>query len=218
MKLAPLVLFATCLAIAIFGCRGEEADASNAPAALSDRSTSDRTGENGTSTPPPATTRDPAPVRPSAPSSDRDLAIRLGLAPAEPLHIASFLTHADVREIFAFDGELTIRTLEGIEPNPSYNAVRLGADDGYGFALQLWRLDETRQVNPRYDRLRQTYITALNEDTSPADAAFTAEFEGIRHYVFAHRASRTVGAVTCQTSLCTAAQLRDLAVKVVDRL
>lgn len=165
----------------------------------------------------PATNRAPV-VRSQVASADRELATRLGLAPPEPLRVADLLTHADVRELMQYTGDLTIATLDGIEPGPHYNALRLASAAGFGFAVQLWQEDEQRQALSRFARLQETYIDR-NPDTAPVgDEAFWGEFEGIRHYAFFHRASKGVVIVSCQSELCTPDQLRNMADRVMSRL
>ncbi len=167
--------------------------------------------------PTPATNR-PAVVRSQAASADRELATRLGLAPPEPLRVADLITHADIRELMQYTGDLTIATLDGIEPGPYYNALRLAAAAGFGFSVQLWQDDEQRQALSRFARLQETYIDR-NADTSPVgDEAFWGEFEGIRHYALFHRASKSVVILSCQSDLCTPEQVRSLAERVLSRL
>lgn len=170
----------------------------------------------------PPSARPVAPVipvlPPQQPAADRDLAVRLGLVPPDPLVVAQLLTHADIRELVRYDGELAVRTLDGLAPSPHYNVIRLGAGEQYGFALQVWRLEEARQVAPRYDRLKETYIVATEDPTPVGDASFHGEFAGVRHHGFSHRASRSVAVVTCEATLCTQPQARALAERVLSRL
>ena len=147
-----------------------------------------------------------------------DLRIRLGLAELPPVIVADLITRLDVRELVQFEGALRETSLTGIEADVNYNSIRLSADGGYGFALQLWMLDESRQVAPRYQRLRETYFQSSDMAEPLGDDSFSADFEGIRHVAFMDRASRTVGVVTCQASLCDATQLRALAQRALDRL
>ena len=147
-----------------------------------------------------------------------ELRAKLGIAPPPALMVGDLLTRADVREIGRFSGALAETTLEGIPPTTRYNAVRIAADDGYGFALQLWRVDELRQLAPRFNRIKDTYITTAPETAPVGDESFSADFQGIRHYAFMHRASRSVAIVTCSSQLCDAAQIRALAARVESRL
>jgi hypothetical protein len=158
------------------------------------------------------------PPRAEEPVADLDLAVRLGLVPPEPVRVSMLLTHPDIREIVRYDGELAVRPLDGIAASPTYNATRLAAGDGYGFALQLWRLKEARQVIPRFERLRDTWIIATPSPTPVGDASFFGEYAGIRHLVFSHRASRSVAAITCQASLCTDEHAQALAERILSRL
>ncbi len=150
--------------------------------------------------------------------ANRELAERLGLAPPPPLIVADLLTRADVRELSGYTGELLETSLEGIEPSVDYNAIRIGAAGGYGFALQLWQLAEIRQVTNQFRRLRETYFAADLESAPVGNEAFSATFQGLRHYAFLHRASRSIAVVTCQEDLCDAAQLRAMSQRVSNRL
>jgi hypothetical protein len=151
-------------------------------------------------------------------AGDRDLAIRLGLVPPEPLPVAQYLTHADVRELVRYDGALALGILEGVAPSPEYNTIRLSTEGGYGFALQLWREPSSRVIDDRYARLRETYFIAADDPMPIGDLAFRAEFEGIRHYAFLDRPTRSVAVVTCQSDVCLDQHIRALAERVRSRL
>jgi len=212
--------------LALSGCRrgtdtASEGTSAGEPSAESSGSGQEAPPEEASTgdaaAPTPAPNRPPV-VRSQATSADRELATRLGLAPPEPLRVADLLTHADVRELMQYTGDLTIATLDGIEPGPYYNALRLSAGSGFGFAVQLWQEDEQRQALSRFARLQETYIDR-NADTSPVgDEAFWGEFEGIRHYALFHRASKSVVIVSCQAELCTPDQVRNMADRVMSRL
>lgn len=150
--------------------------------------------------------------------ANRELAAALGLAPPDPLLVSDLLTRADVRELAQFRGELLETGLAGIEPSPNYNTIRLQADGGYGFALQLWQHDEIRQLSTHFRRLRETYFDSSTDGAGVANEAFTADFQGIRHYGFMHRASKSIAVVTCDDALCDATQLRSIAQRVANRL
>jgi hypothetical protein len=151
-------------------------------------------------------------------TASRELAAKLGLAPPAPLLVGDLLTRADVREVTAFAGELMETSLEGIEPSPEYNTIRLSADGGYGFALQVWQLTDVRQLSTRFRRLRETYFQSALDPASVANEAFTADFQGFRHYAFMHRASKSIAVVTCDMALCSPEHVRELAQRVVNRL
>lgn len=162
---------------------------------------------------------EPLPVdRSPTPSADRQLAMRLGLTPPEPLIVADLLTHADIRSIARYDGSLTVTGLDGVEPGPEYNSLRLASDAGYGFAVQLWQPAELRRAEERYSTLQETYIQVIADADPVSTRAFRGAYEGIRHYVFIDERSRSVGIVTCQANLCDNLQLRQLAERVVSRL
>jgi hypothetical protein len=218
------IALAIAAAVAFCACRREaptDTEASGSPEAAAPGSGSAETPEapapGSGAAAPPSPTRPPV-VRTTVNSADRELAIRLGLAPPEPLRIADLLTHADVREIMGYTGDLTIASLDGIDPDPYYNSLRLGSGTGFGFAAQLWHHDEQRQALSRFARLQETYIDRA-VDTSPVgDEAFFGEFEGIRHYAFFHRASRNVAVFSCQSDLCTTEQARSMADRLASRL
>ena len=142
----------------------------------------------------------------------------LGLMPPAPLVVGDLLTRADVRELTGYTGTLSETTLDGIPATDSYNTIRLASETPLGAVLQLWRLDEARKVTPKYNRLRETYITSTVDAEPAGDAAFVSEFGDVRGYVFMHRASRSVGVVSCDFKMCDAAQLKALAARVVSRL
>lgn len=167
----------------------------------------------------PATNNAVPVVRNTAASADRDLAQRLGLAPADPLIVSDLLTHADIREIVGYNGELSIATLEGVQPSEFYNAMRLAsAEGGFGFAVQLWEDEQSRQTLSRFERLQETYIDRIAETDGVGDSAFRGEFDGIRHYAFMMERARSVAVVSCQTELCNAEQVRGLAERISSRL
>jgi len=169
--------------------------------------------------PPPAPTPSGPSPRQNAAPVDRDLAVRLALVPPDPLVVADLLTHADIREIFRYEGSLSVSTLEGIESSEGYNSIRLASDDGgFGFAVQVWQMDAARQLEPRFQRLRDTWISATDDRDPIGDVAFYGEFEGIRYYAFSTAGARSMSVITCQTMLCTPNQLRTLADRVYDRL
>ena len=147
-----------------------------------------------------------------------DIRVRLGLDPPPNLLVGDLLTRQDIREVTQYEGAVAETTFDGIEPSPNYNAVRIAAEGGFGFGLQLWSLDESRQVSPRYDRLQQTYFRSTEDESPVGDRAFIANFEGIRQYGFMHRASRSVGVVSCDANLCSAEQVEQLAQNVLNRL
>lgn len=149
---------------------------------------------------------------------NRDLAERLGLAPPEPLRVSDLLTRADVRELTGFQGELLETGLAGIAPSPGYNTIRLRADGGYGFGLQVWQAEEIRQASSHFRRLRETYFDSQVESSGVGNEAFTADFQGLRHYAFLHRQSKTSAVVTCDRTLCDEVQVRALAQRVGNRL
>jgi hypothetical protein len=158
-------------------------------------------------------------VRNAAASADRDLAQRLGLAPADPLIVSDLLTHADIREIVGYNGELSIATLEGVQPSEFYNAMRLASSEsGFGFAVQLWEDEQSRQTLSRFERLQETYIDRIAETDGVGDSAFRGEFDGIRHYAFMIERARSVAVISCQTELCDSEQVRGLAERVSSRL
>lgn len=166
----------------------------------------------------PVATPIATPIASPQAAGDRDLAIRLGLVAPEPLPVASYLTHADVRELVRFDGALALGILEGVAPSPEYNTIRLSTEGGYGFALQLWREPSSRVIDDRYSRLRQTYFVAADDPMPVGDLAFRAEFEGIRHYAFLDRNTRSVAVITCQSDICLDQHIRALAERVRSRL
>ena len=167
-----------------------------------------------------APTIEVAPNRDRRPGVDgnRDLAQRLGLAPPDPLRVSDLLTRADVRELTNFQGELLETSLAGIAPGPDYNTIRLRADGGYGFSLQLWQTDEIRQVSAHFRRLRETYFDSQLDASGVGNEAFTADFQGLRHYAFLHRQSKSAAVVTCDRTLCDETQVRALAQRVGNRL
>ncbi len=181
--------------------------------------------EASAETAPPAPAANPTPnnpvpvVRNTAASADRNLAQRLGLAPADPLIVSDLLTHADIRELVGYNGELSIATLEGVQPSEFYNAMRLAsADGGFGFAVQLWEDEQARQTVSRFERLQETYIDRVAETDGIGDTAFRGEFDGIRHYAFMIERARSIAVVSCQSELCTTEQVRNLAERVSSRL
>lgn len=223
LRVCALVLL---VPIALSGCRpgedsGSEGTASAQPSSESLGSGQEPTPEEASArseaAPAPPPNRSPV-VRSQATSADRELATRLGLAPPEPLRVADLLTHADVRELMQYTGDLTIATLDGLEPGPHYNALRLAAEAGFGFAVQLWQEDEQRQALSRFARLQETYIDRNLEPEPIGDEAFSGEFEAVRHYAFFHRASKSVVIVSCQAPLCTRDQLRAMADRILSRL
>jgi hypothetical protein len=214
------------LTLALASCsRGSsDTETTPAPAEASTEATPADNAGSGTppeagAVPPPAPTNAPLVVRNTVASADRELAQRLGLAPPDPLIVSDLLTHADIRELVGYRGELTISTLPGIAPSPLYNVVRLSSDGGgYGFAVQLWRDDQERQSTARFTRLQETYIDRIPEAEPLGNEAFRGEFDGIRHYVFLHSLSRSVATVSCQSDLCDNIHLRTLAERVLSRL
>lgn len=214
-KGAPTLLLSLLLLSACKGDGDATAPAETTPAEATPAPSATPTE---TATPPRERDRDRNAAAAPEVVADLDLAVRLGLVPPEPVVVAPLLTHPDIRELVQYNGELAVRSLDGIAPSANYNALRLAAGEGYGFALQLWRLDETRQVIPRFERLRDTWIVATPDESAVGDAAFHGEFSGIRHYVFSHRPSRSVVAITCQSDLCTTEQSREIARRVLSRL
>lgn len=176
---------------------------------------------------PPEEAQAPPPQRPVVPtprdrtddvSENRALAARLGLAPPDPLLVSDLLTRADVRELTNFEGELLETSLEGIPAGPAYNAIRLQADGGYGFALQVWQHDEIRTLAAQFTRLRETYFSSEVDASGVGNEAFSADFQGIVHYAFLHRASKSIAVVTCQRGICDPTQARNIAERVSRRL
>jgi hypothetical protein len=224
----PCLLPATLGLVLLMGCsRGSGADGAEAPPPGTEAFAPTTTtppeaaqAEPAAETPPTPSTNRPPITRQPVLSQDRDLAQRLGLAPPEPLRVSDLLTHADIRELVQYTGELAVATLDGLEPEPFYNHVRLSAGEGFGFSVQLWQPPEERQAAARFERLRDTYIDRQPDAASggPADQAFLGEFEGIRHYAMLHRASRSAAVVSCQADLCSLEQIRLLAARIASRL
>ena len=117
---------------------------------------------------------------------------RIGSSPSSsgsrrrpPLIVSDLLTRSDIREVTQYAGELQETTLDGIEPSPQYNAIRLSAGEaGYGAALQVWQFDEMRQATNHFRRLRRTYFDQNVDGTPVANEAFQASFFGLEHYAF----------------------------------
>ncbi len=160
----------------------------------------------------------PTRVRRDDVSENRELAARLGLAPPDPLLVSDLLTRADVRELTNFQGELLETSLEGISPDADYNAIRLQADGNYGFALQVWQHNEVRTLTAQFRRLSETYFDSDVDSAGVGNEAFSADFQGILHYAFLHRASKSIAIVSCQRGLCDPTQTRALAQRVANRL
>lgn len=219
-------LFAVLCIVAFVGCsRGggdevsegsSEPSAEQAAASAGDPSE----GELDTAVVEAAAPIEVAPNRERRPDveANRDLAQRLGLAPPDPLLVSDLLTRADVRELTNFQGELLETSLAGIAPAPGYNTIRLRADGGYGFALQVWQTDELRQVAAHFRRLRETYFDSALDSSGVGNEAFTADFQGLLHYAFLHRQSKSAAVITCDRTLCDATQIRALAQRVGNRL
>ena len=189
-----------------------------APAEPASEGSGSGEGEPTAAAPAPAPALAPVVQRRPEVEESRALAAELCLAPPDPLLVADLLTRADVREVTRFEGELLETTLEGIAPSEDYNALRLQAGTGFGFALQLWQLPELRHVTDQFRRLRETYFDSTLENSPVGNEAFSADFEGIRHYAFLHRASKSIAVVTCDRALCDEPQLRALAQRVANRL
>lgn len=195
-----------------------EASAPEGEAAATPSDGSEAVGEAAPTPPPIAPPELRAVERRPEVEASRELAARLGLAPPDPLFVADLLTRADIRELTRFQGELMETTLEGIAPSPDYNAIRIQANGGFGFAVQVWEYADPRDLSAQYRRLKETYFDSTLENSAVGNEAFSADFEGIRHYAFQHRASKSMAVVTCDRALCDAAQLRALAQRVANRL
>lgn len=217
------------LASAAIGCsRGEEESDEVTPTAEESEAAAQESPEVEPAQPNQAPVAAADPVAPIevAPNRDRrpevegnqDLAERLGLAPPEPLRVSDLLTRADVRELTGFQGELLETGLSGIAPGPGYNTIRLRADGGYGFGLQVWQADEIRQASAHFRRLRETYFDFRLDSSGVGNESFRADFQGLRHYAFLHRQSKTTAVVTCDRALCDEVQVRALAQRVGNRL
>ena len=149
---------------------------------------------------------------------NRQLAEQLGLAPPPPLIVSDLLTRSDIREVTQYAGELQETTLDGIEPSPQYNAIRLSAGEaGYGAALQVAVRRDAPGDEP-FRRLRETYFDQNVDGTPVANEAFQASFFGLEHYAFLHRASKSVAVVSCDADVCTGRQTRTLASRASTRL
>ena len=226
---------ATLLSLALcFGCKNRPTtDPSEEPSAaevVEAETSASETGGPGTedAAAPQAEATEPAqgeprearPVRERRPEveANRELAARLGISPPDPLLVSDLLTRADVRELTNFSGELLETSLAGIEAGPQYNTIRLQADGGYGFALQVWQHDEVRQLSAQFRRLRETYFDSQLDNSGLANEAFTADFQGIRHVGLVHRPSRSIAVVTCDRNLCDPIQIRAVAGRVTERL
>ena len=216
-------LFALLLGLGLAACKREQPEPvvpePGAPTAGAPTAT-DGSGVTPPTPAPSAPAQEPPTVAQRRPDveANRELAASLGLAPPDPLLVSDLLTRAAVRELAGFRGELLETSLEGIAPSPDYNTIRLQADGGYGFALQLWQHDEVRQLSTHFRRLQETYFDSAADTAGVANEAFTADFLGIRHYGFMHRASKSVAVVTCDESLCDPTQIRALAQRVANRL
>lgn len=221
------LIAAVCVMVAVVGCgrRGQDAAPVEGTAEASGTGVAVATPEagsgSGAQAAMPEAAGDPvpvvAPVNPQV-QADRELAQRLGLAPPEPLAVAHLMTHADIRELVQYQGTLSLGLLEGVEPSATYNAIRLASEGGYGFALQVWRDQNPRQLEARYERMMRTYFVSSEDPVPMGDQAFRAEFEGIRHYAFMDRTSSTFAVITCQSDACLDQHIRGLAERVVSRL
>lgn len=147
------------------------------------------------------------------------LRTRLGLGQPTALQINEMLTPVDIRELTGYTGTLLDKPLPGQEPNANRNSMRIASDEGFGVGLQVWRVDEVRQLEPRFSRLRSTYIQQERPERIIGQQAFTGEFGGIRHYAFLHRASRQILVVTCSDEICdTPEKVSRLAGRINSRL
>lgn len=148
----------------------------------------------------------------------RELRARLGLAPPAPPEVQPLLTRADVRELLRYQGTLTETVLPGKEPGPGYNAMRLATDDAFGVGVQLWRIEDRERLQRTFQRLQRTYIAAEPEADPVGDAAFSGDFDGLRHYAFRHDRSGSIVVITGDASLGDGAAFRALALRSLDRL
>lgn len=197
----------------------EEAAEEAAPEVEEPEAPQDEAAEQAERAPAREGTRPRIEVRRPEVEANRQLAEQLGLAPPPPLIVSDLLTRSDIREVTQYAGELQETTLDGIEPSPQYNAIRLSAgEERYGAALQVWQFDETRQATNHFRRLRDTYFDQSVDGTPVANEAFQASFFGLEHYAFLHRASKSVAVVSCDKEVCTARQTRTLASRASTRL
>ena len=148
----------------------------------------------------------------------RELRARLGLAPPSPPAVQNLLTRADVREILRYDGLLRELPLQGQEPSPAWNAMRIAPEDGLGVAVQRWVLDDPAQRERRFRRLRETWIAVDRDAPDLGQAAFSGTFDDVHHIAFRHDRSRSIVVVTLDGALGDASRLRALAARVAERL
>lgn len=201
-----------CLVVAACDRSGEDVPAPESTAAAPSESASSEAapetdaGSENDAAPPSTAQGEREEARPWLSGDElEELRNRLGLGTPAALPVRELLTPVDVRELASYTGTLQEVSLVGQEPTTHRNSLRMASDDGFGVGLQVWRVDEVRQLEPRFERLRQTYIHAERPERIIGQQAFMGEFGGLRHYAFLHRASRQLVVVTCGMEVCDSA-------------
>ncbi|TVR03461.1 MAG: hypothetical protein EA398_04885 [Deltaproteobacteria bacterium] len=148
----------------------------------------------------------------------RELRARLGLAPPSPPAVQNLLTRADIREILRYDGLLRELPLQGQEPSPGWNAMRIAPEDGLGVAVQRWIVDDPAQRDRRFRRLRDTWIAVDRDAPELGQASFGGTFDGVHHLAFRHDRSRSIIVITLDGAMGDGEQLRTLGARIAERL
>jgi hypothetical protein len=142
---------------------------------------------------------------------------RLGLIPPQPLSIDGLMRTADIREITDFGGALNKLPIDGTLPGPHHNGYRMAADEGLGFALEVWTYMSDQATDTGYEQLQESLIagTPLEEASPPTTLSV---FAGVRQLVVKDNELNAVISVSCSEDICTTQHLQELASRVRQRM
>lgn len=207
--------------VLVSGCRGKDTPAEEATVPVVDEPADTPAAEVVEPPKPSYMTPAPTRIRPEDrfvhPELVEAIQVRSGLIPPQPPRVDGLLLRSDLRQVLAFGGAVEVVGLAGREPSPTYNAMRMAMDQGYGCAVQRWRFDSPSELEVVY----QTFTESLREPklVPRVDvASTTSAYDGIESVAFRHSASRSMVYLTCDAAMADADQLQELVTRIALRL
>lgn len=135
------------------------------------------------------------------------------------LDIEKIITLREFREQTGYAGVLSESWLAGQEPDARYSSARLATANtsDLGFALQIWRPGNESAASKRFDDLFHQSFGG-KKIKSVATDAFTASHHQMHEVGFFEKGKRATVLLSCSASVCTADQLREIALIIQRRL
>ncbi len=124
-------------------------------------------------------------------------------AGGDTLDITGAVTRSDVKSTTGYRGILRPNELPGINPDASYNAIRLMPTDKeqFGVAVQVWREPNPGAQSRRFNDLLRQYPGG-KRTRDLGDSSFNASWGQLNYVVWLDRKRRVIVALSCDQAIC----------------